>query len=839
MDYTFNKDTKALRVFTDNNFLNRSSSGLGISIAIITCDKDVGNLPKILYSIKQNISGNYEVILVDNCVEKTCNPPDYVKHIKTNDNLYPFASRIIAAEKAEGNYIWFIDGDDDICLNINANAFNTIDHGIFIFSENANFQDGSILSMPLRTLYRSKVTDNSLHNVLINKNIYKQFVSLPKYKIFYFEDTLLYAYAINCSRSIFLFGKQAYVYNKNSGGNLYKIRNSTDKLKQYLVGYQEALRFIEEHFEGIAKETLYDKIGAGLDYNSNIWELPNIKNYYKYCKFATSYLIDNYRSSSNSKIKDFDIIYIYYGSDYKEELKILEATKKNIIVIDMFSTINETLNVPIIKGEDIKECLKDTISHIKSKNVLLLESYKSFSLPDKIDSLTTIYDESIDGKLEYFNPLSRNNVIFSKKDFEELLTLDFTFGSLSNVICKFLNGRPNVAYSNTIITTAQPFEESELNIFFINFGKYLETDAQAQYCYNNVSTLFSNAKITVFNEESAKEYIDKSPLTKKIMDYRQKNNDLITYENDIIRLLISQSMPKSIYLDLDVVIKNKTEFLKKLSIYPNFCPVSYYKGDSLIFHNETMWTLGKSEFVQKNIKFYNGVTDKTLLENKFTYWNGGISNILGNRFGFNINKENLSILDMSGELDTSYLLHHFCGSRYRLNKTALRIGIYNVPDNLTFSDVTTSDNFADLRSLQSPIVYLVRPYEVLDGFLHQKVDAMDITSIETYIDLYNTLQMLKLQISNKNITFISPNFRDTKHIITIVDNTTQIAPTICKLRKQYKNNIIVNAISLDHIGFYLSDKYTPEEIKTMDKAILKSELKKDVISKNPYSEFIE
>ena len=87
-----------------------------LSIVILFCDKDVKYIPSLLKNIKENISINYEIVLVDNREtnkDKLTLDPEY-QYFAFGYNARQVQGRKKGIELAKGDYIWFVDADDEV-----------------------------------------------------------------------------------------------------------------------------------------------------------------------------------------------------------------------------------------------------------------------------------------------------------------------------------------------------------------------------------------------------------------------------------------------------------------------------------------------------------------------------------------------------------------------------------------------------------------------------------------------------------------------------------------------------------------------------------------------------
>lgn len=83
-----------------------------LTVAIVYCDKDVKYVPELVKSVGECINFSHEIVLIDNTTSGT-----YIgggKYFCMGGNKYASMGRKKAVELAEGDYIWFVDADDEI-----------------------------------------------------------------------------------------------------------------------------------------------------------------------------------------------------------------------------------------------------------------------------------------------------------------------------------------------------------------------------------------------------------------------------------------------------------------------------------------------------------------------------------------------------------------------------------------------------------------------------------------------------------------------------------------------------------------------------------------------------
>lgn len=85
-----------------------------LSIIILFCDKDRQYLPNLLKQIRTNVKIPHEVVLIDNCTDPIEPDGDDFKYYAFGYNACQVAGRKKGVEIASGDYMWFVDVDDEV-----------------------------------------------------------------------------------------------------------------------------------------------------------------------------------------------------------------------------------------------------------------------------------------------------------------------------------------------------------------------------------------------------------------------------------------------------------------------------------------------------------------------------------------------------------------------------------------------------------------------------------------------------------------------------------------------------------------------------------------------------
>ena len=230
-----------------------------ISIIIPFYDKDYHYIPNMLNYLSK-LSFNKEVIFIDDRndksldIRKTYNIPNEYKIInssKEENNVGTFESRRTGVNEATGEYIWFVDVDDEIydfkpitdgsdvvCYNFKMNNKENTR-----FLENRYFTCGSYKNY--KYVYRFLLYGSLWRNIYLRSTLLKAYEQIPtKKNLFYYEDMFLNGYILNNLKRITC--DTQIIYN-------YKMTNN-----YYWKDNEEHIDFMIDNSVGIAKQILIE-----------------------------------------------------------------------------------------------------------------------------------------------------------------------------------------------------------------------------------------------------------------------------------------------------------------------------------------------------------------------------------------------------------------------------------------------------------------------------------------------------------------------------------------------------------------------------------------------------
>ena len=241
--------------FDGGGGIHNKNLELSIIIPVYNVEK---YLEECLNSVLEIKDIDYEVLIVNDgstdnsqkIIDEYCKKDDRIKSfIKENGGLS--SARNYGLEKAQGDYIWFVDGDDLVVSSEVEKFFNGIknlDLDVALANYNSFYNKNDIKikkiekfkeveSLPVLTgkEYFDFSDNKNLFNVMVWKNIYRREFLLEENILFenglIFEDELFSRIVINRAKKVKYFDCYIYLYRQNVEGSIMK--NSSTKLINY------------------------------------------------------------------------------------------------------------------------------------------------------------------------------------------------------------------------------------------------------------------------------------------------------------------------------------------------------------------------------------------------------------------------------------------------------------------------------------------------------------------------------------------------------------------------------------------------------------------------------
>ena len=244
------------------NNLNKTKS---LSIIILFCDKDYQYIPSILSNIHTKVFCAYELIMVDNREKtKDIDIPEITEFFKTHEGMYLTQGKNIcqlsakkwAFEFAKSDYVWFIDGDDDICDVVSDSMLNSCKGDIIAFNYVYNNESEHKIIFQER-FYKNRIlrnkrifrTDEYLEHSCVTcwnkwfskKLLDKIFKNIPDHlKVSCNEDVYICCAALNNAHTIEERNNFIYVNNPHRGISNNRI-DSIEKFKMIIQGWEDSM----------------------------------------------------------------------------------------------------------------------------------------------------------------------------------------------------------------------------------------------------------------------------------------------------------------------------------------------------------------------------------------------------------------------------------------------------------------------------------------------------------------------------------------------------------------------------------------------------------------------
>lgn len=216
-----------------------------LSIGITVCDADYKNLDLLLNQIKERVKVPYEIIIIDNREKYKNEVTEWKPSFSFGYNAFQFSARAKIIDLSKGEYIWFIDGDDEIGIIDNSDY----QEDIAVFSYNSYpVGDVHITKHPAEIFsYESScIIKPVLWNKFIKRSLFSEdFIN--KYrnlKIVTNEDTIWCYEALRHAKSLKIVDKVIYFHKKGLSN---KETDVTYKNLECLVtGFAEMRKVLKE-----------------------------------------------------------------------------------------------------------------------------------------------------------------------------------------------------------------------------------------------------------------------------------------------------------------------------------------------------------------------------------------------------------------------------------------------------------------------------------------------------------------------------------------------------------------------------------------------------------------
>lgn len=225
-----------------------------LTIAILFCDKDYQHIPFLLDLIEDNVLIKYELILVDN---REASKYEYIDFknatvIDMQYNARQLQGRKQAINYATGDYIWFIDADDEVLFisEDKQNLLNKDYDAIYFNFYNEKipcklFEEDKIINKPCeRDVYING--RNMLWNKWIKTDILKKVETHIPTDIVASasEDTALVLGTLKYSKTLYECSDFVYIYKSTLGSIGQKHISAPNRFQEFLIGHGQVTSLI-------------------------------------------------------------------------------------------------------------------------------------------------------------------------------------------------------------------------------------------------------------------------------------------------------------------------------------------------------------------------------------------------------------------------------------------------------------------------------------------------------------------------------------------------------------------------------------------------------------------
>ena len=213
-----------------------------LTIGITFWDKDYTLYSSLLAQIRKRVKVPYELVIIDNTEgSKLGSKASYA----FGHNAKQFASRYKVIKLAKGDYIWFIDGDDEVVgldSSLFSKPFDMLCTSFISNDRECHVKEGRLkVSSDCWKLIQEDIAQ-ALWNKIIRTDLFKdvdRYVDNPELAVVSLEDTFYVALALKRARYIEL--KDIIIYKKNEGFSD-MARMTREAFDNLTTGFEDILR---------------------------------------------------------------------------------------------------------------------------------------------------------------------------------------------------------------------------------------------------------------------------------------------------------------------------------------------------------------------------------------------------------------------------------------------------------------------------------------------------------------------------------------------------------------------------------------------------------------------
>lgn len=228
-----------------------------LTIGILVCDKDAALLPAVLDKVSSRVHIPHEVIVWDNTEHETLPslPCRVLSHggSKWKENVRQFEGRKGIASAATGDYVWYIDGDDDF-MEVDEGIvppiiYDTADAIVFPYLMDGIMQETGDEKRTVYTIddYAHSRFCGGLWNKWLRTSVLHEAYSLVNFsaRISIMEDDIALMLFLHEPRNVYRASKVLYSYSEVHSLGGQAVIKSTDEMCRYIAGMREAIAVID------------------------------------------------------------------------------------------------------------------------------------------------------------------------------------------------------------------------------------------------------------------------------------------------------------------------------------------------------------------------------------------------------------------------------------------------------------------------------------------------------------------------------------------------------------------------------------------------------------------
>lgn len=210
-----------------------------ITIGITVCDSDYTNVENLFAQIRERVEPEHEIIIVDNREKFKDEPVPWKADWAPGYNAYQFEARRRIVDMAHGEYIWFVDGDDEILgLHNNNYTEDIIAYSFYAYPDDLYIVADEVITEDLMNLTVFDKIVCSLWNKLIKKSVLEQYKGImpENHKSVSLEDVAWSLLALSKSKSVRL--SSEVIYHHVHGASNSQYITSPSVIKMMTTGYR-------------------------------------------------------------------------------------------------------------------------------------------------------------------------------------------------------------------------------------------------------------------------------------------------------------------------------------------------------------------------------------------------------------------------------------------------------------------------------------------------------------------------------------------------------------------------------------------------------------------------